>query len=296
MGVADSQAWAEVPIEAIAHGRAVPLTINGRCVAGNEERYANCEEAIEAGFPVISGLGNVLIIERPCVLVGSGHSALQHLEQIKSRYLIGDEIIAVKGAHDWLVKNGIIPRAAVAMDPQQSRAKCFKRLHRKVLYLCASQMHPDTWEHLRGYQVLVWHSRIESGQEKRPGWDKRVIFPCCVTSGHSAIALLYVLGRRNFELFGFDSSIPEATTWAQRISARLRGRPLKLDGARVPRGRDIAEVRVGEQRFFTTAEMAHQALELQPLLQQLPGVRVNAHGHGYYQALLAEGKAKGWPV
>lgn len=287
--------WKAAPSLAMVNGAPVPLKIEGACVLPSEERYAHCEAAMNAGLPVLVGPGRS-IIESPCVLVGSGPSAIPLLPEIRQRYERGEEIIALKGAHDWLVRNGIIPRAAVALDPQQSRAKCFRRPQAKVLYLCASQMHPDTWGHLRGHKVLIWHSRISLNQERRPGWGRAFLVPCCSTTGNSAIYLLYLMGRRRFELYGFDSSLPPLTSRWQRLVARVKGRALKLDGARVPPSKRVVEVVVGDRRFPTTAELVQQAQELAPLLQSLPDIKVNAHGHGYYQALLAEGKRQGWPV
>lgn len=287
--------WADVPVLAVADGQPVPVSVDAACSAHDPIRYAHCEISTRVGYPILVGGGNK-IIERRCVLVGSGLSALKLLPEIRKRAEAGEEIIAVKGAHDWLVGNGVVPTAAIALDPQQSRAKCFKRLHPDVLYMCASQMHPDTWPYLRGHKVLVWHSRIELGQEKRVGWGKAFLVPPCSTTGNSAIALMYLLGRRNFELYGYDSSIPSVDSLGRRLLAKILGRPLKLDGTLVPKGADVIEVTVGGRTFHTTAEMVIQAMEVQPLLQRLPGIKVNAHGDGYYQALLAEGKAKGWPV
>lgn len=303
---ARAELWPNVPITALAHGQPVPIKIDSACVIATDDRYANCEAALKSGFPVLVGRNN-RIVEAPCVLVGSGPSAIPLLPEIRARYERGEEIIALKGAHDWLVKNGIVPKAAIAMDGQRSRAKCFKRRRKDVLYLCASQMHPDTWAHLKGCRVLVWHSRIDREQEKRKGWETAYLAPGCTTTGNSSLALLFILGRRNFELYGFDSSIPPVTSWRERFKAWLMGRSLKLDGARVPKHRQVFDVVVGGQTFQTTAELVHQAMELEPLLKALlkaaredhwplPRVRINAHGRGYYQALLAEGKSQGWPV
>lgn len=301
--------WAKVPITALANGIPVPLSIEGACVLSSPDRYAQCEAAVKAaqafGYPVLCGRGAAS--QAPCVIVGSGPSAIPLLPEIRARYERGEEIIAVKGAHDWLVKNGIVPRAAIAMDGQQSRAKCFKRLRREVLYLCASQMHPDTWAHLRGQRVLVWHSRIATDQQDRPGWENAYLVPCCTTTGNSAIVLMFIFGRRNFELYGFDSSLPPVIGWWQTLLAKFKGRSLKLDGARVPEGKQVGDVVIGNQTFETTPELVHQATEMQTMFEQLvesakagdwpmPEIKVNAHGRGYYQALLAEGKAQGWPV
>jgi uncharacterized Rossmann fold enzyme len=294
--VGAAQGFAKVPVLAMASGRPVPITIDGACSVSADERYAHCARALASGLPVLTSTRDVYY-PTPCVLVGSGPSAVKLLPEIKARYTRGEEIIALKGAHDWLLKNGVVPRAAIALDPQQSRAKCFKRPHREVLYLCASQMHPDTWEHLRGYKVLIWHSRIEEYQHDKKGWEKAYLVPNLSTTGNSALCLMYLFGRRHFELYGFDSSIPQMTSWLSRLAARIFGRPLKLDGARVPPGDQIVEVVAGEKIFQTTAALVQQAIELPQLLEQLPGkYTVNAHGDGYYQALLAEGKAMGWPV
>lgn len=287
--------WPVVPIEGESDGRRLPITIDAAYLVESAERYAHCRAALDSGFPVLVGSG-AKVIDEPCVLVGSGPSAIQLLPEIRTIYKNGGEIIALKGAHDWLLKHGIVPRAAIAMDAQRSRAKCFKLRHRKVLYLCASQMHPDAWEWLRGYRVLVWHSRIGEDQEKRKGWEHSYLVPSASTTGNSAIILLYLLGRRVFELYGFDSSVPDApTSLFDRVVERVRGRLLKLDGARTSR-KKVIQVFVGEERFATTTELVAQAIEIQPMLQQLIDVKVNAHGRGYYQAILAQGKKLGWPV
>lgn len=293
------EAWTEVPILASVHGVPVPLTIDMGCVLPTEQRYEHCNEALRAAsmqnIPVLVGPGKT-VITSACVLVGSGPSAIPLLPEIRARYERGEQIIALKGAHDWLVKNGIVPAAAIALDPQRARAKCFRLRRREVLYMCASQMHPDTWAHLRGYRVLIWHSRIAVDQHMRSGWENTFLVPTASTTGNSAILLLYLMGRRNFELYGFDSCLPPAGSWWDRAVSRLKGRPIKLDGARVPKNHRVIEVIVGGQRFETTALLVQPAQDLQALLMSLPDVRVNAHGRGIYQAILAEGKAHGWPV
>lgn len=285
----------DVPLAGLVNGAQVGLEVRGRCVLDNAERYAHCEAAMRAGYPVLVGPGT-RIFEAPTVLVGTGPSALRLLPEIRERHERGEEIIAVKGAHDWLIRNGIVPRAAIALDPQQSRAKCFRKPRHEVLYLCASQMHPDAWDHLRGHQVLIWHSRIDADQHQREEWRRRYIVPCASTTGNSAILLLHLLGRRKFVLYGYDSSIPEPEGWAQRTAAKMRGRLLKLDGSRADRGKQIVRVTVGGRSYQTTAELVQQAQEVYPLLKSLRNVTIETRGDGLYQAIVAQGKAQGWPV
>lgn len=290
----EGQRWPHVPITTSVAGKPVPITIEGGCAVASDVRYEHCAIAKQAGFPILV-YGVDREITRPCVVVGSGPSAVPLLEEIRSRYQHGEEIIAVKGAHDWLVANGIIPTAAIALDPQQSRAKCFKRLRDDVLYCCASQMHPDTWTHLKGRRVLIWHSRIGISQEQLEDWKTDYIVPCVSTTGNSALILMYLLGRRRFELYGFDSSLPPATG-LERFRASVLGRLLKLDGARVANPKHVVSVVLNGRCFESTTPMIQQAAEIEFLLQNMPGVKLNAHGVGYYQAIIEEGKAKGWPI
>lgn len=285
----------DVPSTAIVYGRPAALEVTGACVADNSERYANCRIAMTSGYPTLTGTG-FRIFQEPCILVGTGPSAIPLLEEIRGHQRSGRQIIAIKGAHDWLVRNGIVPKAAIALDPQRSRAKCFRNPVQGVLYMCASQMHPDTWEHLRGYQVLVWHSRIDDKQHELSEWRNRLIIDSASTTGNAAILLLHALGRRHFELYGFDSSIPDASGWWPRIKNKIFGRALKLDGTRVPRDKTVVEVTADGKTFSTTAEMILQAKEIYPMLRNLQAVKITAHGDGYYQAILAAGKKNGWPI
>lgn len=107
---------------------------------------------------------------------------------------------------------------------------------------------------------------------------------------------MHWLGRRRFEVYGFDSSIPVPRGPIGRLMARLRGRLMKIDGARVPPEKRIFEVTVGDQRFQTTAELVSQVVEIHPLLKMLGRLRLTAHGEGYFQAVIAAGKANGWPI
>lgn len=290
--------WPSVPIRASVHGHEAALEINMMCPVTDDDRMLHVEEALKTPFPILKGPGPV-IVDDPCYVVASGPSAVTMLPEIRAHYDRGGEIIAIKGAHDWLIDNGIVPRAAIAIDPQQSRAKCFKRLRDDVLYICATQMHPDAWKHLANRRVLLFHSRVRVDQEKLPGWENRYIVPCTSTTGNTALILLYIFGRRNVELYGFDSCLPEAVTRWQRFVEWVKGPLLKLDGSRVKgkTGTDqVFNVVVANKVFRTTPVLASQAMEIEHLLQIVQGMKVKAHGRGYYQAIIEEGRRIGWPI
>lgn len=266
-------------LRAVANGVEVPLQIDQHCNTPTDERYEHCRIAKTAGFPVLVNPGKSFT-KAPCVLVGSGLSAIALLPEIRERYQAGEEIIAIKGAHDWLLKNGITPRAAIATDAQRSRAKCFRKPTAGVLYLCASQMHPDTWKHLRGRKVVVWHQRIGMHQHVRDEFKDDYLVMCASSTGNSALILMYELGRRNFHLYGFDSCVAEPT-WINRWIPPM----MKLDGQRTPRDKQVMTVCVGDRRFYSTPELIVQVQEIPHLLDFLDGSELAVHGDSYYKAV-----------
>lgn len=288
--VCEGQNAAPVDVKMPGLSENTTYSIDWRCNVSDDERYRNARYAKQAGHPILVHAGNETH-DFPCHVVGTGLSAVKALPELKERAKAGEQIIALKGAHDWLIKHGIVPAAAIAIDAQQARAKCFRNPQRGVVYLCASQMHPDTWEHLRKYRVVIWHALIDSTMPKRPEWQNDLIILAASTTGNSAILLLHALGRRNLHLWGIDSCIPEPSWWNRWVRPRL-----KLDGTRTREGGDVIEVEVGGKRFWTTTEMMVQAQEVSLMLPYIPGMKITAHGDGYFQEVIAQGKALGWQI
>jgi hypothetical protein len=82
------------------------------------------DAAIARGFPQVkqaepAHTGSVL-------LVASAPSVKGQLEVIKKMKAAGSPIVAIKGAHDWLIAHGVIPDYALAIDPQEHRIAFYK--------------------------------------------------------------------------------------------------------------------------------------------------------------------------
>jgi uncharacterized Rossmann fold enzyme len=261
------------------------FVVKGSCILSNDELYAQCAKAREAGFPQLVK-AQIPAFDDPIIIVGSCPSAMECLEEIRDHADAGHIIMAIKGAHDWLIENGIKPTFAVACDPQESRHDVFKKLDKDVVYLCASQMHPATWDYMRGYRVFVWHCQIDAEQPAMDGWQGVPLVPGGSTTGMRAIPLAFVLGFRNFELYGYDSTLS--------VDGAIR-----TDGAPMREGDTAIDVWVGERQFRTTYELYPQIQALMPTLQNLcaiDAIKVNAYGDGLFQAVLRDGKLAGWPV
>jgi uncharacterized Rossmann fold enzyme len=246
----------------------LPLKITGKCVAEDETLFANMDAAIARGYPQIkeaqpAKTGAIL-------LVASAPSVKGQLELIKKMKAVGSPIVAIKGAHDWLIDNGVIPDYALAIDPQEHRIAFYKP-QPSVHYMIASQCHPAMFDNLDGYQVTLWHPYVKKGQD-RP--KNCMLIGGGTTSGLRAISLFYVLGYRQFELFGFDSCND--------------GDLLRINGEGLKEGDKLIEVKIDPQgeTFYCNTAMALQAEHFQTYYDYLPDATFNAHGRGLIQAII----------
>lgn len=252
----------------------VKATVRSMPVLPDETLTAHVHHALNLGLPMLPAhYAHDLV----AVLVASGPSVIGQLDSIMRQRDRGRPIIAIKDAHDWLISNGVIPNQAVVLDPTDGQWQCFRRKHPAVQYWVSSQCHPKMFEHLHGYSVSLFHL-VFNGNKAYKGYDVPFMIGGGTTTGLRAISLLYVMGFRRFELYGYDSCL---------IDGRLRvGTAWKRDNENPA----ILKVKVGERTFFCNPGMAAQAQEFQKLWKDyaMPDIFVQAYGHGLIAAILRE--------
>jgi uncharacterized Rossmann fold enzyme len=246
----------------------LPLKITGKCVAEDETLFANMDAAIARGYPQVKEAQTAK--SGAILLVASAPSVKGQLELIKKMKAAGSPIVAIKGAHDWLIDNGVTPDYALAIDPQEHRIAFYKP-QPTVHYMIASQCHPAMFDNLDGCQVTLWHPYVKKGQD-RP--KNCMLIGGGTTSGLRAISLFYVLGYRQFELFGFDSCND--------------GELLRVNGDGLKDGDKLIEVSIEPQgeTFYCNTAMALQAEHFQTYYDYLPDATFNAYGRGLIQAII----------
>lgn len=246
----------------------LPLKITGKCVAEDDILFANMDAAIARGYPQVKQAQEAKT--GAILLVASAPSVKGQLELIKKMKAAGSPIVAIKGAHDWLIENGVMPDYALAIDPQEHRIAFYKP-QASVHYMIASQCHPAMFDNLDGYQVTIWHPYVKKGQD-RP--KKAMLIGGGTTSGLRAISLFYVLGYRQFELFGFDSCND--------------GELLRVNGDGLKDGDKLIEVKIDPngETFDCNMSMALQAEHFQTYYDYLPDATFNGHGRGLIQAII----------
>lgn len=252
-----------------------PLKVDSVQVLGDEILTQHVHHALSLGLP---SLPHHPTHDLVAVLVASGASVTTQLDSIKRQRDKGRPIIAIKDAHDWLISEGIIPNQAIVLDPTEHQWQCFRRKHPDVQYWVSSQCHPKMFEHLHGHQVSLFHL-IFNNNAAYKGKGVKFMIGGGTTTGLRAISLLYVLGFRRFELYGYDSCLMNGhlrveTAWERPKDANSQ----------------LVTVRCGSRRFICNFGMAAQANEFLNLWTdyKMPDIFVQSYGDGLITAILEE--------
>lgn len=138
----------------------------------------------------------------PVAIVCFGPSLNDTWEQIRDFKFI----MTCSGAHKFLIDHGIIPTWHAEVDPREHKVKLVAQPHKDVEYLIASTCHPKLFEHLKDYNVKLWHvfDPEDEGMRALPHGEWALTGGCGV--GLRAMALARFMGFTNQHVFGMDGS------------------------------------------------------------------------------------------
>jgi hypothetical protein len=251
-----------------SNGR-IPLKIDTKCIASDETLLAQIEANANRGLPEFIPYPNPH--KSVICLVGSGPSVRGQLDSILEQKKKGRLIVALKGAHDFLLDNGIKPDWCVMLDPQEKIVNCVTKHEPEITYFIASQCHPKVFDLLKERYVILWHALSGIGENKI--LEGRVLLGGGTTTGLRTMNLVYSLGYRYAHIYGFDSCVTEQ-----------EGKTYKRINIHSEKGMDepgrIIDVWVGKKRFWANPAMAAQADEFQRAMVVLKGMKVQVHGEG----------------
>lgn len=153
------------------------------------------------------------LFDRPCVansaevsICGGGPTLEDTYDQLKGR------IVCVNGAHDFLLKRGVVPHACVLLCPVDYLLDAFEFTpHPDVQYFVASLCHDRTFDRLNGMNVVLWHA----SQPSPVAIDALLPKGTFQVGGGGFVSLRcihlsYFLGFRRHHYHGFDSSYRRA--------------------------------------------------------------------------------------
>ena len=240
-----------------------PLEITVQAAGTAEELCSNIRSALGRGLPELTLApikhdGNI-------VLVASGWSMPDYIDEIKAPRRAGRPIVAVKAAHDFLVENGVNPDMWVNLDPRD-RTNGIQRLNDHTVYMPASRCPPSTFDYLKGRKVLLWHSWAEGPEMAAIGPNKLAVGGG-TTSGLRAVNIGYLLGFRNFTLYGYDSC--NRADGVKRFTGDVTGPAI-----------DVFVGGPTGKKFSCNMAMAQQANEFQKLFDVMGDITVDVKGPG----------------
>ena len=170
--------------------------------------------------------------------------------------LIKRPIVTVSGAHDYLVKRGIVPDFHVDCDPREHKARMLQNPQSKTTYLMATVCHPKYWEVLKGHNVRLWHL-INGDDLKTVAWvlenhpeGANSMIGGGSTVGQRAMNVMAALGYRRFNVHGMDCSF---------TTDRHAGPHFGKEQAKI-------FVKAGNRVFQTTRQMLQAAIEMEQFI------------------------------
>lgn len=248
--------------------RGPQLQIKSKCVSDNERIKEHIRHALSLGLPECVPQDER---EEGVLLCGSGPSIKHHLEEIREKHKT-QAIVAINGAHDYLIENGIYPDYACTVDPLL--IDVFNKENKDCWYLIASQANPELFEKLKPRNTAIFHISFTEDRDELAIFGSRVWVPGGSTTSLRAIGLFYMFGFRKFDLYGIDGS--------------FEGDVRRINGDKKPVNSFIVrpgnKYRMSDREFLTCPEMALQCEELVMMMPHLPGMDINVFGDG----LLAE--------
>jgi hypothetical protein len=280
--------WSEVTdtscafyLSAWASGQAI--TDSG--VLNNEERAVREHVKINtaAGWKTVQPhITNTI----DCMIVGSGPTLPDHLDEIRRLRAEGVKLITLNGAYNWCLDHDLVPSAQVMVDSREFNKRFTKPVTDTTIYLIASQCHPTVLEGLPHERTYLFHAA--------PGLIKDLLdtaYPdgwSSVPGGSTvllrAIPLMRLLGYRRFHLFGCDSCIRTDDTGEIHHAI---SQPENDGNISIP------VILSGSDRVFLCHPwMVSQANEFMGLIKMLGGeIELEIHGDGLLRHLLVTGAA-----
>jgi hypothetical protein len=240
-----------------------PLEITVQAAGTAEELCSNIRSALSRGLPELT-LAPIKH-DGHIVLVASGWSMPDYIDEIKAHRRAGRPIVAVKAAHDFLVENGVNPDMWVNLDPRD-RTNGIQRLNDYTVYMPASRCPPSTFDYLKGRKVLLWHSWAEGPEMEAIGPGKLAVGGG-TTSGLRAVNIGYLLGFRKFTMYGYDSC--NRADGVKRFTGDVTGPAI-----------DVFVGGPSGKKFSCNMAMAQQANEFQKLFDVMGDLQVEVKGPG----------------
>ena len=203
----------------------------------------------------------------PCAIVCYGPSLNDTWEKVKDF----THIFSCSGSHKFLVERGIIPEFHVEVDPRAHKVELIGSPHKDVTYLIASTCHPKVFDHLAGFNVVLWHvfDNAEDGMRALPPNEWALTGGCGV--GLRAMTVARFFGFTEQHIFGMDGN--------QRSNVG------KHAAFHPSQAKDAFLTEYMGKKYWTTPAFLEAARMTFHELNMMPDVKPTFYGEGLVQAM-----------
>ena len=216
------------------------------------------------------------------VLLCGGPSLNDSTPTLRRLVRSGYKIACVNNTYNWALEHKFVPSVYAQLDAREHNTRFVSKPVDGCRYLLMSQVHPDLFDMLEGYDVRIWHSvnkkekqLLDTYYMKR--W--RSVHGGS-TIGSRSIFLLYLLGMRTVRVFGMDSCFASGQHHAYEQPENDKD--------------ELITVTVGRRKFQTTVWMVAQLDEMLQLASQVPSdFKLSFEGDGLLQYIITETARRG---
>lgn len=202
-------------------------------------------------------------------VVGGGPSLKNEIEMLKA---FPGVIVSTNNTHDYLLRKGIKPNFYVMSDAKPENAKYVQNPNKGTTYLISSKCHPSVFDALKDETVIKWHEWLNIGE------DESVLRICGgSTVGLKSLNVMYILGFRDFHLFGMDSCLTDDEHHAYKQPVNDRDSD------------NFVEITCGDKKFKCAPWMAKQADDFRDFLGSLGHLfKIKIYGGGLLSQIMDE--------
>lgn len=198
------------------------------------------------------------------ILCGSGPSLADTVGEIRAKQEAGGKVFAMNGAAKFLNERGIVPDYQVIIDAREETASLIGPAKH---HLFASQVHPECFR--RKPDAQLWHLQVENIDDLLPETQpSHCMVGGAASVGNTSTCLVYAMGYRDLQIYGYDSSHRDGEGHAFR--------------QKMNDGDPCAVVRFRDKEYTCSLTMKLQAERFQETARHLQalGCKIEVHGSG----------------
>lgn len=232
-----------------------------------EDVISNLRSSKERGLPTVELASEGK--DKPLIICASGPSAKEFIKLFPRD---GYDLMALNGAYNALLDEGIVADLYAQLDARECNLPFVQRAKPETKFYLASQVHPTVFDALRSFNVTTFHLNTET--TARVYGEETGLYIGCLggTIGMAALALAGVLGYRTLVLLGYDSSYKDG-------ESHWKPQPQNA-------GQGTIQVEFMGRWYTTTPALADQTMQFfewnKALHEAFPGLEVHISGEGLF--------------